>query len=176
MISMPYNAETPVAATSVATLTTLWCLCCNHLLSSLYLFHNMYLSTLHDRYGRLDYAFDNAGIEGEGGLTADYPTENFDKVKLVVQWRYPLREVQHLRPNQHRFSMQLKTTAPNCGCIKLWLHPHASTPPTLQTHAGAGRQHAGCVSVPQAPDSPHAGDCCSTQQPPRHCHHLISGR
>jgi NAD(P)-dependent dehydrogenase (short-subunit alcohol dehydrogenase family) len=35
------------------------------------------------RYGRLDYAFNNAGIEGTMALTADYPEESWNKVIAV---------------------------------------------------------------------------------------------
>lgn len=33
-----------------------------------------------EKYGKLDYAFNNAGIEGEQGFTADCSTENWDRV------------------------------------------------------------------------------------------------
>lgn len=36
-----------------------------------------------DEYGRLDYAFNNAGIEGENGATAECSEENFDRVIAV---------------------------------------------------------------------------------------------
>jgi NAD(P)-dependent dehydrogenase (short-subunit alcohol dehydrogenase family) len=34
-------------------------------------------------YGRLDYAFNNAGIEGATGNTVTYPEENFDRVLAI---------------------------------------------------------------------------------------------
>jgi NAD(P)-dependent dehydrogenase (short-subunit alcohol dehydrogenase family) len=33
-------------------------------------------------YGRLDYCFNNAGIEGDVALTADLSTDSWDKVSL----------------------------------------------------------------------------------------------
>lgn len=36
-----------------------------------------------ERYGRLDYAHNNAGIEGAGGSLLDYPEEVFDRVLAV---------------------------------------------------------------------------------------------
>jgi NAD(P)-dependent dehydrogenase (short-subunit alcohol dehydrogenase family) len=38
------------------------------------------LQKIVEHYGRLDYAHNNAGIEGEGGLTADCTEENWDRV------------------------------------------------------------------------------------------------
>lgn len=39
--------------------------------------------TIKDRYGRLDYAVNNAGIEGEQNETADCTFENFDRTIKV---------------------------------------------------------------------------------------------
>ena len=43
----------------------------------------MYCLTRTLRYGRLDYAHNNAGIEGEKALTHDYSTAMFDRVMSV---------------------------------------------------------------------------------------------
>lgn len=39
--------------------------------------------TAEETFGRLDYAFNNVGINGEAGLTADCTEENFDRVIAV---------------------------------------------------------------------------------------------
>ena len=39
----------------------------------------MILGEIIDVFGRLDYAFNNAGIEGTIAKTADWKDENFDK-------------------------------------------------------------------------------------------------
>lgn len=52
-----------------------------------------------DRYGRLDYACNNAGIGGEAALTADYSEESWDKVisiNLTGVWlcmKYEIKEM-----------------------------------------------------------------------------------
>lgn len=52
-----------------------------------------------DRYGRLDYACNNAGIGGEAALTADYSKESWDKVisiNLTGVWlcmKYEIKEM-----------------------------------------------------------------------------------
>lgn len=52
-----------------------------------------------DRYGRLDYACNNAGIGGEAALTADYSEEGWDKVisiNLTGVWlcmKYEIKEM-----------------------------------------------------------------------------------
>ena len=56
-----------------------------------------------DVYGRLDFAFNNAGIEGEGPITHEYPEEVWDRtiaVNLKGVWLCMKYEIiQMLNPN-----------------------------------------------------------------------------
>lgn len=41
------------------------------------------VNMIREKYGRLDYCLNNAGIEGTRALVQDYPTDVFDKVGLL---------------------------------------------------------------------------------------------
>ncbi len=57
------------------------------------------IETTIDTYGRLDYAFNNAGIEGEQAITADCSDENWEKtigINLKGLWLCMKHEIPHM--------------------------------------------------------------------------------
>jgi len=126
---------------------------------------------------------DNAGIAGVGAPTADQPTDSFDKVRLItvphddraglqvlegrpLLWLLdPYTKVTLVQPNHTlATSAFLSGTCWQTNTATLWVAADS---------AGDVRKCTWCVSVPQAPDPPHAGDSRRTG---RNCDHIIRVR
>lgn len=78
--------------------------------------------TINDRYGRLDYAVNNAGIEGEQNETADCTFENFDrtiKVNLYGVFYGMKHELDFMREQGSGVIVNISSIAGEVGFMNL---------------------------------------------------------
>lgn len=108
-----------------------------------------------EQYGRLDYCFNNAGIEGDRALVQDYPTEMFDKVQSGhttasgrVQFNQSCRGVQAWKLLLHRLICQAsQPDAPSCctECTAQHMTVLLSAPSRASMVCGAYLLACSCV-------------------------------